>query len=56
MPEALKFADNKMSEEETTINSISQLWHMNGKCPQETIPIRRTKKEDVLRATSVKRY
>lgn len=37
-------------------NTITQLWHMNGKCPEDTIPIRRTKKEDVLRASSVKRY
>ncbi|XP_071720126.1 protein neprosin-like [Rutidosis leptorrhynchoides] len=35
---------------------IDQLWHVNGKCPKGTIPIRRTKKEDVLRATSVKRF
>nr|XP_029121183.1 uncharacterized protein LOC105046495 [Elaeis guineensis] len=36
--------------------SIPQLWHQNGMCPEDTIPIRRTKKEDVLRATSVERY
>lgn len=35
---------------------MSQLWHMNGKCSEGSIPIRRTKKEDVLRASSVKRY
>ncbi|PWA33746.1 hypothetical protein CTI12_AA624730 [Artemisia annua] len=35
---------------------ISQLWHSNGKCAKGTIPIRRTKKEDILRASSVKRY
>ncbi|GMP92141.1 hypothetical protein CsSME_00042489 [Camellia sinensis var. sinensis] len=35
---------------------ITQLWHMNGRCPEDTIPIRRTKKEDVLRASSVKRF
>lgn len=29
---------------------------MNGKCEEGSIPIRRTKKEDVLRASSVKRY
>ncbi|XP_071718748.1 protein neprosin-like [Rutidosis leptorrhynchoides] len=35
---------------------IVQLWHVNGECPNGTIPVRRTKKEDILRATSVKRY
>ncbi|KAI7724585.1 hypothetical protein M8C21_015446, partial [Ambrosia artemisiifolia] len=32
------------------------LWHSKGKCPKGTIPIRRTKKEDVLRASSVDSY
>ncbi|CAN6382095.1 unnamed protein product [Urochloa humidicola] len=36
--------------------SITQTWHQNGKCPANTIPIRRTKEEDVLRASSVRRY
>ncbi|RCV38373.1 hypothetical protein SETIT_8G136900v2 [Setaria italica] len=35
---------------------ITQLWHQNGKCPENTIPIRRTKEEEVLRASSIKRY
>ncbi|TVU04395.1 hypothetical protein EJB05_50024, partial [Eragrostis curvula] len=35
---------------------ISQMWHQNGKCPENTIPIRRTKEEDILRASSVSRY
>ncbi|KZV40667.1 hypothetical protein F511_12134 [Dorcoceras hygrometricum] len=35
---------------------IIQMWHMNGRCPQGTIPIRRNREEDVLRASSVKRY
>lgn len=37
-------------------NPINQLWHQIGKCPENTIPIRRTKSDDVLRASSVKRY
>lgn len=37
-------------------NPVNQLWHQNGKCPENTIPIRRTKRDDVLRASSVKRY
>jgi len=35
---------------------ITQTWHQNGKCPENTIPIRRTKEEDVLRASSIWRY
>ncbi|KAL0389811.1 UNVERIFIED_CONTAM: hypothetical protein Scaly_0338200 [Sesamum calycinum] len=51
------FGENKMSMgSKERSNLITQLWHMNGKCPEDTIPIRRTKKEDVLRASSVKRY
>ncbi|KAI3696413.1 hypothetical protein L1987_79427 [Smallanthus sonchifolius] len=37
-------------------STITQLWHSKGKCPKGTIPIRRTKEEDVLRAKSVERY
>lgn len=37
-------------------NPIKQLWHVNGRCPDGTIPIRRTKDADVLRASSVKLY
>ncbi|KAJ6839597.1 uncharacterized protein M6B38_314350 [Iris pallida] len=36
---------------------MAQLWHASGeKCPDDTIPVRRTKREDVLRATSPKRF
>lgn len=35
---------------------ISQLWHMNGRCPEGTIPVRRTKEEDVMRASSVSNF
>ncbi|TXG63368.1 hypothetical protein EZV62_010362 [Acer yangbiense] len=56
-PEGL-FDDNKVSAKvsKERTNPISQLWHTNGKCPEDIIPIRRTKKDDVLRASSVKRY
>nr|GMC82447.1 neprosin 1 [Ipomoea batatas] len=37
-------------------NPIPQLWHLSGKCPEGTIPIRRTKEEDLLRASSIKSY
>ncbi|OEL15080.1 hypothetical protein BAE44_0023901 [Dichanthelium oligosanthes] len=35
---------------------ITQTWHQNGKCPENTVPIRRNKEEDVLRASSVRKY
>ncbi|VAI40434.1 unnamed protein product [Triticum turgidum subsp. durum] len=39
-----------------TPHLITQTWHQNGKCPEHTIPIRRTKEEHVLRASSVRRF
>lgn len=55
-PEGL-FDENKVSEKsEERSSPITQLWHQNGKCPDGTIPVRRTKEDDVLRASSVKRY
>lgn len=33
-----------------------QMWHRNGRCPEGTVPIRRTKKDDLLRASSIRRY
>lgn len=53
-PEGL-FEENKVSEKPKE-RPITQLWHMNGRCPEDTIPVRRTKKDDILRASSVKRY
>ncbi|XXG48516.1 hypothetical protein AAC387_Pa02g2943 [Persea americana] len=56
-PEGL-FSDNKVSSSSSNEKSkpISQLWHLNGRCPEGTIPIRRTKKDDLLRAGSIKTY
>ncbi|KAH9301825.1 hypothetical protein KI387_013408, partial [Taxus chinensis] len=33
--------------------AMPQLWHKNGRCPSGTIPIRRTHKHDLLRASSI---
>jgi hypothetical protein len=33
-----------------------QLWHQKGRCPAGTVPVRRTKKVDLLRASSMRRY
>ncbi|KAK3409662.1 hypothetical protein EUGRSUZ_J01765 [Eucalyptus grandis] len=55
-PEGL-FDENKVATStKERANPINQPWHVNGKCPENTIPIRRTKEDDVLRASSVKRY
>ncbi|KAK7247273.1 hypothetical protein RIF29_42153 [Crotalaria pallida] len=54
------FDENKVSEKpkekSNAASPINQLWHANGECPEDTIPIRRTKEEDILRASSVKSY
>ncbi|XP_037496896.1 uncharacterized protein LOC105650315 isoform X2 [Jatropha curcas] len=52
------FNESKVSFDEDVRNSkpIVQLWHLNGRCPEGTIPIRRTKKDDISRATSVKNF
>lgn len=55
-PEGLFDVEKESVGPKERTNPINQLWHMNGKCPEDTIPVRRTKKEDVLRASSVKKY
>ncbi|CAN8255098.1 unnamed protein product [Cochlearia groenlandica] len=34
----------------------TQLWRTNGRCPKNSIPIRRTTREDILRAKSLETY
>ncbi|KAK7858499.1 hypothetical protein CFP56_012266 [Quercus suber] len=46
-PEGLSFDDVSSKSE----SEITQLWHLKGRCPEETIPIRRTKE-----ASSVANY
>ncbi|KAL7204292.1 hypothetical protein ACSBR2_017375 [Camellia fascicularis] len=36
--------------------AITQLWHLSGRCPEGTIPIRRTKKKEILKASSIKSF
>ncbi|KAI3993894.1 hypothetical protein MKX01_002907 [Papaver californicum] len=56
-PEGINFDENKISSSKSSKEKpITQLWHVNGRCSEGTIPIRRTKKDDVFRASSVKRY
>lgn len=53
-PQGMNFESMKVSSESK--ETISQLWHLNGNCAKGTIPVRRTKKEDILRASSIKNY
>ncbi|KAJ0616997.1 putative neprosin activation peptide, leucine-rich repeat domain superfamily [Helianthus annuus] len=55
-PEGLYDETKMNTESKQRENSIHQLWQVNGMCPEDTIPIRRTKEEDVLRASSVKMH
>ncbi|XWS41248.1 hypothetical protein CRYUN_Cryun17cG0065200 [Craigia yunnanensis] len=52
------FAQNKVSSKmkQGSSRTITQLWHMNGKCPEGTIAVRRTNKDDMLRASSIKAF
>ncbi|KAL5541170.1 hypothetical protein UlMin_004784 [Ulmus minor] len=47
------FGESKVSSK---ANKVTQLWHKRGKCPEGTIPIRRTKKRDLLRASTIQSY
>ncbi|KAL0006542.1 hypothetical protein SO802_008044 [Lithocarpus litseifolius] len=54
-PERLSFDESKDVSSKSK-SKITQLWHLNGRCPEGTIPIKRTKEEDLLRASSVATY
>ncbi|XP_028788804.1 uncharacterized protein LOC114744822 [Neltuma alba] len=53
-PEGMMFEENEASSSRQ--KPISQLWHQSGSCPEGTIPIRRIKEEDILRAESIQRF
>ncbi|XP_028773393.1 uncharacterized protein LOC114730477 [Neltuma alba] len=53
-PEGMMFEENEASSSRQ--NPISQLWHQSGSCPEGTIPIRRIREEDILRAESIQRF
>ncbi|KAK6162794.1 hypothetical protein DH2020_002635 [Rehmannia glutinosa] len=55
-PEGLISQSKKMTKNEIGPKPITQLWHMNGRCPEGTIPVRRTRKQDLFRASSIKKY
>ncbi|KAF2568505.1 hypothetical protein F2Q68_00026069 [Brassica cretica] len=44
------------SNDEEQPENISQPWQMAGECPENTIPIKRITKEDLLRVDNIKNY
>ncbi|KAL0862166.1 hypothetical protein Bca101_041284 [Brassica carinata] len=36
--------------------NVTQAWNKNGRCPKNTVPIRRIKKEDILRSKSIENF
>ena len=36
--------------------NATQVWNKNGRCPINTVPIRRIKKEDILRSKSIENF
>lgn len=49
--------NQSMHADESEADVISQTWSEKGEsCPEGTIPVRRTTEEDVLRASSVRRF
>ncbi|XP_019059742.1 PREDICTED: uncharacterized protein LOC104804783 [Tarenaya hassleriana] len=47
---------NRSMNTDGKLQPLTQLWHRNGKCPENTVPIRRTTREDLLRWGSIKTY
>ncbi|XP_054811313.1 uncharacterized protein LOC129312663 [Prosopis cineraria] len=53
-PEGRRIVDeNKVG---SNSKPMSQLWQNSGNCPKGTIPIRRTKEDDVMRASSIEQF
>ncbi|KAJ4970219.1 hypothetical protein NE237_003318 [Protea cynaroides] len=52
---AFETMENKKPEIQRAIEA-SQLWRKSGSCPEGTIPIRRIRKEDLLRASSLEDF
>ena len=48
-PEGFSF-DESNDISSNSKSEITQPWHLNGRCPEGTIPIRRTNEKDLLRA------
>lgn len=46
----------KKKNEERSSRMVKQKWRKSGSCPPGTIPVRRVRKKELLRASSVKDY
>lgn len=51
-----KFERLKWKRNQQFSRMVTQPWKKNGSCPEGTIPVRRIRKEDLLRASSVEAY
>ncbi|KAK3438382.1 hypothetical protein EUGRSUZ_C02999, partial [Eucalyptus grandis] len=48
--------ENKATKSEPSKPVISQTWQKSGSCPKGTIPIRRIRRQDLLRASSLEQF
>lgn len=55
-PEGLFRDGKRVGKKEIGPQQITQLWHKNGRCSHGTIPVRRTRKDDLLRASSIQSF
>ncbi|KAL3537244.1 hypothetical protein ACH5RR_000610 [Cinchona calisaya] len=47
-----KKSDFEPYTEDDITKPVIQLWHLNGRCPKGTVPVRRTKQEDINKTSS----
>ncbi|KEH35868.1 putative neprosin [Medicago truncatula] len=52
----LESQSSSMGVTSNTSSDVFQTWTKSGSCPEETVPIRRIRKEDLLRAVSLDRF
>ncbi|KAL0862161.1 hypothetical protein Bca101_041279 [Brassica carinata] len=50
------FIPESTSTYTTDITNVTQVWNKNGRCPENTVAIRRIKKEDILRSKSIENF
>lgn len=48
--------NNESLNTQNKSNVVTQLWRTNGRCPKNSIPIIRTRREDILREKSMRTY
>ncbi|KAI9071735.1 hypothetical protein K1719_046301 [Acacia pycnantha] len=55
-PSSYPKGDDEKVDVSSKSTPIVQPWHQSGSCPEGTIPIRRIKEEDILRANSIQQF